>query len=122
MGGSPYHLQRNFKRIVGISPREYAEACRLNTVKRRLKRAEDVTGAMVDAGYGSSSRFYERAVPKLGMSPTTYRKGGKGTVVRYAIVKSVLSGRRLMRQQAFLELRDNLPFAKSYDLEATSWR
>src|SRR5947208_304558 len=76
--GSPYHLQRNFKRLVGVSPREYAEACRLRRVKRSLRRADEVTGAMFDAGYGSSSRFYERAVPKLGMAPSIYMRGGAG--------------------------------------------
>src|SRR5882762_3439216 len=65
LGGSPYHLQRNFKRIVGVTPREYADALRLRKVKSRLRRGDAVTGAMLDAGYGSSSRFYERAVPKL---------------------------------------------------------
>src|SRR5215472_5501142 len=78
LGGSPYHLQRNFKRIVGVAPREYADAIRLGKVKRQLRRGGDVTGAMLDAGYGSSSRFYERAVPKLGMAPSTYRRGGAG--------------------------------------------
>jgi AraC family transcriptional regulator of adaptative response/methylated-DNA-[protein]-cysteine methyltransferase len=95
IGGSPYHLQRNFKRIVGVSPREYADACRLKAVKRGLKSAGDVTGAMLDAGYGSSSRFYERAATKLGMSPTTYRKGGAGAHIRFAIVDSPL-GRLLV--------------------------
>ena len=95
LGGSPYHLQRNFKRIVGVSPREYAEACRLNAVKHGLKKGADVTDAMLDAGYGSSSRFYERAVTKLGMSPTTYRKGGDGASIRFAIVDSPL-GRLLV--------------------------
>ena len=88
LGGSPYHLQRNFKRIVGVSPREYAEACRLGKVKRGLRQSDDITGAMFDAGYGSSSRFYERAVPKLGMPPSVYRRGGAGMRIEYTIVDS----------------------------------
>jgi AraC family transcriptional regulator of adaptative response/methylated-DNA-[protein]-cysteine methyltransferase len=95
IGGSPYHLQRNFKRIVGVTPREYVDARRLESVKRHLRGGEDVTGAMLDAGYGSSSRFYERAAPKLGMSPTEYRQGGAGQTISYAIVDSPL-GRLLV--------------------------
>ena len=95
IGGSPYHLQRNFKRIAGVTPREYAEACRLRTVKRRLRAGRDVTSAMLDAGYGSSSRFYERAAPKLGMAPKTYQRGGAGMDIRYTIVTSPL-GRLLV--------------------------
>jgi len=94
-GGSPYHLQRNFKRLVGVTPRAYAEACRLRSVKRRLRQGGDVTAAMFDAGYGSSSRFYERAVPKLGMAPSVYRRGGAGMRIGYTIVDSPL-GRLLV--------------------------
>ena len=95
LGGSPYHLQRSFKRLVGVTPREYADACRLQNVKRRLRKGARVTAAMLDAGYGSSSRFYERAVPRLAMSPTAYRRGGAGMRLRYAIVGSPL-GRLLV--------------------------
>jgi len=95
IGGSPYHLQRNFKRLVGVTPREFAEACRLNKVKRRLRDGRLVTDAVLEAGYGSSGRFYERAVPKLGMAPAVYRRGGAGIRIRYTTVESPL-GRLLV--------------------------
>jgi AraC family transcriptional regulator of adaptative response/methylated-DNA-[protein]-cysteine methyltransferase len=95
VGGSPYHLQRSFKRIVGVTPREYADACRLQRLKRGLRSGARVTAAMVDAGYGSSSRFYERAAAKLAMPPAVYRRGGAGMHMSYAIVDCPL-GRLLV--------------------------
>jgi len=95
LGGSPYHFQRSFKRIVGVSPREYADACRLEKMKRGLRRGARVTDAMLDAGYGSSSRFYERAAGRLAMSPASYRRGGAGAVIAYTVVRSPL-GRLLV--------------------------
>ncbi|HJZ53877.1 MAG TPA: methylated-DNA--[protein]-cysteine S-methyltransferase [Gemmataceae bacterium] len=79
-GMSPAHLQRVFKRVVGVSPRQFADACRLDRLKSGLKGGQTVTTAMVGAGYGSSSRLYERAAGQLGMTPREYQKGGATTV------------------------------------------
>jgi AraC family transcriptional regulator of adaptative response/methylated-DNA-[protein]-cysteine methyltransferase len=95
IGLSRFHFQRAFKQAVGISPRAYAEACRLGHVKTALKSGERVTPALYDAGYGSSSRLYERAGAALGMTPATYRKGAPGVEIDFTIAESPL-GRLLL--------------------------
>jgi AraC family transcriptional regulator of adaptative response/methylated-DNA-[protein]-cysteine methyltransferase len=92
---SQYHLQRVFKRVMGITPRQYAAARRLGQLKAQLKEGEPVTRALYDVGYGSSSRLYEQAPSQLGMTPTTYRRGGLGMRITYAIVDCPL-GRLLV--------------------------
>lgn len=87
---SPTHLQRIFSRIVGVSPREYAQARRAERLRVELKVGADVTTALYDAGYGSSGRAYSEAPSRLGMTPSAYRKGGVGLLVRYAITNSPL--------------------------------
>ncbi len=87
---SPYHLQRIFKQAMGITPRQYREAQRLKQLKNRLRQGEAVTAAIYDVGYGSSSRLYEHAPAHLGMTPTTYRRGGKGMQIAYTTVESPL--------------------------------
>ena len=79
-GMSPGHLQRVFKRVVGVSPRQFADACRLDHLKNGLKDGDAVTAALVAAGYGSSSRLYERAGGQLGMTPGQYRRGGPAAI------------------------------------------
>ncbi|MGO9274488.1 MAG: bifunctional DNA-binding transcriptional regulator/O6-methylguanine-DNA methyltransferase Ada [Terriglobia bacterium] len=95
VGASPHHLQRTFKRVMGITPREYADARRLGDLKARLKKGKDVTTALYDAGYGSSSRLYEQSSAQLGMTPGTYRRGGRGMSIHYTIVDCPL-GRLLV--------------------------
>jgi AraC family transcriptional regulator of adaptative response/methylated-DNA-[protein]-cysteine methyltransferase len=92
---SPFHLQRRFKAALGITPREYADSCRLRLLKRNLQAGDNVTRAMYDAGYGSSSRLYEKTASQLGMTPDKYRRGAIAATVRYACVDSPL-GRMLI--------------------------
>jgi AraC family transcriptional regulator of adaptative response/methylated-DNA-[protein]-cysteine methyltransferase len=87
---SPYHLQRSFKEIIGISPKKYAEAKRMERFKEVLREGGDVTAAMYDAGFGSSSRLYESVGEKMGMTPAAYKKGGKGVTINYTITDSEL--------------------------------
>ncbi len=91
---SAYHLQRTFKRVMGITPRAYAEARRLGKLKAHLKEGDSVASASYAAGYGSSSRLYERASAQLGMTPSVYQKGGCGMHINYTIVECSLG--RLM--------------------------
>jgi AraC family transcriptional regulator of adaptative response/methylated-DNA-[protein]-cysteine methyltransferase len=84
LGTSPFHLQRSFKKLLGISPREYADARRLGRVKAMLREGNGVADALYGAGYGSASRLYERADTQLGMTPATYAKGGGGARITYA--------------------------------------
>jgi AraC family transcriptional regulator, regulatory protein of adaptative response / methylated-DNA-[protein]-cysteine methyltransferase len=92
---SPFHLQRRFKAVLGVTPREYADSCRLRLLKRNLQAGDSVTRAMYDAGYGSSSRLYERTASQLGMTPDRYRRGAIAAVIRYTCVDSPL-GRMLV--------------------------
>ncbi len=85
VGFSPEHLQRTFKHVLGVSPRQYADARRLEHLKARLRDGRPITEAMYDAGYSGSSRLYEKAPEQLGMTPGDYRRGGSGTEVRYAL-------------------------------------
>ena len=92
---SPFHLQRRFKAALGITPREYADSCRMRLLKRNLQAGDNVTRAMYDAGYGSSSRLYEKTASQLGMTPDKYRRGAIAAEIRYACADSPL-GRMLI--------------------------
>ena len=92
---SPFHLQRMFKGVLGISPKAYIDACRLQNVKNNLQAGHSVTTSLYAAGYGSSSRLYERTASQLGMTPEKYRRGAVAAMIRYTIADSPL-GRMLI--------------------------
>lgn len=87
---SPYHFHRIFKAIVGLTPKDYAQAHRLTRVRDGLTRAKTVTAVMYDAGFNSSSRFYARATPALGMTPSAYRAGGPNSAITFAVGECTL--------------------------------
>jgi AraC family transcriptional regulator of adaptative response/methylated-DNA-[protein]-cysteine methyltransferase len=87
-GLSRFHLQRSFKAVAGVTPKQYLEACRMRKLKSSLREATGVADAVYDAGFGSSSRVYERADTRLGMTPRQYRQGGRGVAISYVTVDS----------------------------------
>jgi len=87
---SPFHLQRTFKAALGVTPKAYADWCRMGQLKRNLQAGHSVTRAMYDAGYGSSSRLYARTSSQLGMTPDKYRRGAIAAAIRYTFTESPL--------------------------------
>ena len=85
-GLSAAHVQRTFRRAMGISPRQYAEAVRVARFKSELRKGSDVTTALHEVQFGSTSRLYEKSDAHLGMTPATYRRGGLGMNISYTVV------------------------------------
>ncbi len=90
VGLSTSHLQRSFKHVVGVSPKEYQDAQRVRHFKSRLRAGDTVSRATYEAGFGSSSRVYERSDAMLGMTPASFRRGGAGVHISYTIAEAPL--------------------------------
>jgi AraC family transcriptional regulator of adaptative response/methylated-DNA-[protein]-cysteine methyltransferase len=123
---SPFHFHRLFRKITGLSPRQFAEAWRVREFRRSVRGGASVTTALYDAGFGSSSRLYEKAASHLGMTPATYRQGGTGAEIHFTIAPCPL-GRLLVagtrrgicavrlgdsEQEVLASLRKEFPAAK----------
>ena len=89
-GVSVFHLQRTFKRVMGISPKQYLAAQRFGNFKALVRKGESVTNSLYESGFNSSSRLYEHAAEELGMTPAIYSRGGRGVNINYTIVDSTL--------------------------------
>ena len=90
LGTTQAKLRRAFLQVTGLKPRELAEALRVKRFKELLRSGKSIADALYETGYGSSSRVYERSNAQLGMTPATYRKGGKGMKIGYTIANSPL--------------------------------
>ncbi|SER71863.1 AraC family transcriptional regulator, regulatory protein of adaptative response / methylated-DNA-[protein]-cysteine methyltransferase [Nitrosomonas sp. Nm51] len=84
-GLSPFYFHRIFRVITGLTPKAYATAQRNHRVRKQLTKNKSVTTAIYDAGYNSSSRFYEKSPQLLGMTPSDYRSGGPDSRIRFAL-------------------------------------
>jgi AraC family transcriptional regulator of adaptative response/methylated-DNA-[protein]-cysteine methyltransferase len=89
-GLSTSHFQRTFRELTGLTPAQYAQAHRSERMRSALRQANSVTEAIFEAGYGSSSRFYEKSKAVLGMPASTYRAGGAATAIRFAVGQCTL--------------------------------
>ena len=89
-GLSPFHFQRSFKSLVGVTPRQFQEACRLRALKQELRAGDDILDAIFAAGFGSPSRVYERVDTRLGMTPSEYRAGGAHVGITHATIRTRL--------------------------------
>jgi AraC family transcriptional regulator of adaptative response/methylated-DNA-[protein]-cysteine methyltransferase len=92
---SPSYLQRMFKSVTGLTPHQYARGQQMQRFKTQVRQGRDVTTALYEAGFGSSSRLYEQSDQRLGMTPAAYRRGGQGMSIGYTIVDTSL-GRMLV--------------------------
>jgi AraC family transcriptional regulator, regulatory protein of adaptative response / methylated-DNA-[protein]-cysteine methyltransferase len=90
VGLSPFHFHRVFKKIAGVTPKAYAAQMQARRAAEGLRTAGTVTEAIYDAGFNSSSRFYETAAARLGMTPTAVRRGGEGVAIQFAIGEASL--------------------------------
>jgi len=90
VGLSPFYLQRLFKRLLGVTPQQYQHARRAGEFKSALMRGGRITDAIYEAGYSSSSRLYEKAQARLGMTPSAFRQKGAGAAIRFAILETQL--------------------------------
>jgi len=89
-GLSPFHFQRLFKKTIGVTPKQYAMERRASRLREHLRKGSSITGAMYEAGFASSSRFYEKATATLGMKPSAYKNGAQDVQIRFAVVPCFL--------------------------------
>ncbi len=87
---SPSRMQRVFKSIFGVSPKKFQQAARSERFKQLLRDGADITEAIFESGYGSTSRVYGQTMHNIGMTPKSYRAGGKGERISWACRETVL--------------------------------
>ena len=95
-GLSAAHFHRTFKQVLGVTPKQYVDELRVEKLKSELRHGAGVTASLYSAGYGSSSRLYERSDGNLGMTPGQYRKGGEGAVIAYVTTATKDFGRLML--------------------------
>ncbi|UWE18225.1 bifunctional DNA-binding transcriptional regulator/O6-methylguanine-DNA methyltransferase Ada [Herbaspirillum huttiense] len=86
-GLSRHHFHRVFKQHTGLTPKAYADAHRAGRLRAQLGGSASVTDTFHDVGFHSSGRFYAQSKAQLGMQPATYRRGGRGEKIRFAVAQ-----------------------------------
>lgn len=89
-GLSPYYFHRLFKKLVGVTPKQYASHYQSQRFRKSLKSSESITDAIYNAGYSSSSGAYTKKRDHLAMKPKEYKAGGVGVVISYGLAECML--------------------------------
>lgn len=95
VGLSSYHVQRTFKAVFGVTPKQFHQTARRERFKLRLREGADVLDAAFGAGFRSTSRVYDGVDRHLGVTPGRYRQGGAGEVI-HAVLRQTAVGLLLL--------------------------
>lgn len=90
VGMSPFAFHRHFRAFTGVTPVAWRMGLKAQKMRDALPASNGVTEAIYDAGFSSSSRFYEKSTAMLGMTPTAFRNGGKNARIRFCIAQCAL--------------------------------
>jgi AraC family transcriptional regulator of adaptative response/methylated-DNA-[protein]-cysteine methyltransferase len=130
VGYAPHHFHRLFKRATGVTPAAFARAERGKRAAAALSSEARVTDAIYEAGYSGPSRFYEDTKGRLGMTPSAWKNGGAGAVIRWAVVPTSLGQMlvaatekgicRLSFDEGAQALSDRFPKAQILPADATT--
>lgn len=85
LGVVPAVAQREFRRLVGISPKRFLQDLAARRAGGLLDRGADLLSASLDAGLSGPGRLHDHLIRVEAVSPGEWKAQGKGLVLRHGI-------------------------------------